>query len=279
MRPKQWTKNGFVLAGALFSGEFTDAGALGRALVAFVAFCLASGATYLINDARDADTDRLNPRTASRPIARGDLSVGAALAAAVVSTVAALGISLVTSPGLAAVVAGFMVLQVAYSIWLKHVLFVDVMSIAAGFVLRAYGGVVAVGVEISPWLLLCTGLLALLLALGKRRGEAVALGGETNPQRPVLDYYSVGLIDELISVVTPATVMGYALYTVTAAKSDAMLLTLPFVLYGVFRMLFLMHHRSGATEEPDQLIWRDRPLLACVVLWGIASAVITAVSV
>jgi len=171
---------------------------------------------------------------------------------------------------------GYVVLQVGYSNWLKHVLFVDVMAIAAGFVLRALAGGLAIAVPISPWLLLCTGLLALFLGLTKRRGEAVALGGTSQPKRAVLESYSVGLLDELIAVVTPSTVVAYALYAVTGAATDLMLLTVPFVMYGIFRVLFLIHHHGTLTEEPAVVIWRDRPLLVCVLLWGVCAAIIVA---
>jgi hypothetical protein len=276
MRPRQWIKNSFVLAGVVFSGQLDDATSLGNAVVVTIAFCLASGASYLLNDARDAETDRLNPRTAGRPIARGDLPVGTAYAGAAVALVAALGLALAVNLNSAGVVAAFLALQFAYTLGLKHVLFIDVMAIAALFVLRAFAGVEAVDTRISPWLLLVTGLLALFLALTKRRGEAVAMGGQSNPQRPVLDYYSVSLLDELIGVVTPAVVVVYSIYTVLGASTDTMLATVPFVLYGVFRVLFLMHHRDrvGMTEEVDALVYRDIPLLACVVLWGVACVVI-----
>lgn len=272
-RPKQWTKNAFVLAGVVFAGVWTEPASLLAALAALAGFCLASSATYFLNDAADAETDRLNPRTASRPVARGELSVGRARLLALVFALAALGLTLAVNWKTALVTAGFMVLQLMYSAGLKHVLFIDVMVIASGFVLRALAGSTAVEVPASDWLLLCTGLLALFLGFAKRRGEAVALGGEDNKQRPVLDFYSVGLLDELISVVTPAIVVVYALYTLDGARSDTMLLTLPFVLYGVFRVLFLIHWRGAETEEPDQVVWRDKPLLACVLLWGITAAI------
>jgi hypothetical protein len=155
------------------------------------------------------------------------------------------------------------------------VLFVDVMVIAAGFVLRALAGLLAIGALISEWLLLCTGLLALFLALAKRRGEAVALGGSSQPTRPVLEGYSVTLIDELIAVVTPATLVVYALYAITGAKAGSiMLITVPYVLYGIFRVLYLIHHRSALGEDPAIIVWRDPPLLICIVLWGLTAAVI-----
>jgi 4-hydroxybenzoate polyprenyltransferase len=278
MRPKQWIKNTFVFAGLAFAGEVTDPRSVALAVATFVAFCLASGATYLLNDVRDAETDRHNPRTASRPIARGDLSPAVALVAAGISAAVALGIVALVNWQTLAVLGGYVLLQLGYSSGLKHVLFVDVMAISAGFVLRAAAGGLAIDVPISSWLLLCTGLLAIFLGFTKRRAEAVSLGGSEQPRRAVLDHYSVGLLDELIAVVTPSTVVVYAIYAVTGAHTHWMLLTLPFVLYGVFRVLFLIHHGGGMTEEPAVIVYRDRPLLACVVLWGICAATIAAIA-
>lgn len=278
MRPKQWVKNAFVLAGLLFAGEALDLSTIGSSLLAAFAFCLASGATYLLNDALDAEADKHNPRTAGRPIARGDLSPVAALVAAALATVAALALALALNLETGAAIAGFLVLQVAYSNKLKHVLFIDVMAIAAGFVIRAAAGGLAIEVPVSSWLLLCTGLLAIFLGFTKRRGEAVALGGSSQPSRKVLENYSVGLLDELIAVVTPAMVVSYALYAVTGAESDTMLLTVPFVIYGVFRVLFLIHHRPGETEDVALVVWKDRPLLVCVLMWALCAAVIAVVT-
>src|SRR3954465_5779183 len=278
MRPKQWIKNLFVFAGLAFAGRVTDIGDVGLAVATFAAFCLASGATYLLNDVRDAEADRHNPRTASRPIARGDLSPGLALSvAALAAAVALVGVAFVNWETLA-VLGGYVVLQIGYSNGLKHVLFVDVMGIAAGFVLRAAAGGLAIEVPISSWLLLCTGLLAIFLGFTKRRAEAVALGGSDAPRREVLDQYSVGLLDELIAVVTPSTVVVYAIYAVTGAQTHWMLLTLPFVLYGVFRVLFPLPRGGGLTEEPAVIVYRDRPLLACVLLWGVCAATIAAIA-
>jgi 4-hydroxybenzoate polyprenyltransferase len=278
MRPRQWVKNAFVFGGLLYSGEFVEPASVVTALAVFSAFCLASGAAYLINDAVDAKTDRLNPRTAARPIARGELSVRTAIAAGITAALVALAITALVNWQTLATLAGFLALQVAYSLFLKHQLFVDVMAVAAGFVLRAYAGLVAIDVEISEWLLLCTGLLALFLGLGKRRGEAVALGGQAHPQRPVLEEYSVDLIDELIAVVTPSIIVAYSLYAVLAARSQAMLLTVPFVLYGVFRVLYLIHHRARVPEDPTTVVWSDRPLQVCILLWGVSAATISALS-
>jgi 4-hydroxybenzoate polyprenyltransferase len=278
MRPRQWVKNAFVFGGVLYSGQFVEAGPLGTSIAVFAAFCLASGAAYLLNDAIDAETDRLNPRTASRPIARGELKPRTALVAGVTAAALALAITALVNWETLATMGGFLALQLAYSTVLKHELFIDVMAVAAGFVLRAYAGLVAIEVDISEWLLLCTGLLALFLGFGKRRGELVALGGGAQPQRPVLEQYSVALVDELIAVVTPSIIVAYSLYAVLAARSQAMLLTVPFVMYGVFRVLYLIHHGSGRPEDPTVVVWQDRPLQICILLWGISAGLISALS-
>lgn len=276
MRPRQWTKNAFVLAGLIFSGRALELDAEVRAWATFVAFCAISSASYLVNDMRDRHTDRLNPRTARRPIARGDIGLRTASIATVACGALAFAIAAAINVETLAVMGGYAALQLAYTNWLKHVLFLDVMAIATGFLLRALAGIVCIDAELSPWLLLATGLLALFLALAKRRSEVVALGAQPPVQRPVLGEYSVALLDELIAVVTPSVVMVYALYGVLGAPSDAMLITLPFVLYGIFRVLYLIHHRGAATEDPSTLAVRDRPLLICVVLWAIAAGIVTA---
>ena len=278
MRPRQWVKNAFVFGGVLYSGQFVEVGPLSTAIAVFVAFCLASGAAYLVNDAVDAETDRMNPRTAGRPIARGELSPRTAIVVAVVADVAALAIAALVNWETLATLGGFIALQAAYSNFLKHQLFIDVMAVAGGFVLRAYAGLVSIDVEISEWLLLCTGLLALFLGFGKRRGEVVAMGGSVHPQRPVLEQYSVALVDELIAVVTPSIIVAYSLYAVLGARSQAMLLTVPFVMYGVFRVLYLIHHGSRLPDDPTVVVWQDRPLQACIVLWGVSSGLISALS-
>jgi 4-hydroxybenzoate polyprenyltransferase len=275
MRPRQWLKNAFVLGGLLFSGEVTNPETVGTSLLVFAAFCVASSAAYLVNDVLDAESDRHNPRTAGRPIARGDLSKRTALALAAILAAASLGATAAVNWPTVGTVAGFLLLQLAYSRVLKHVLFVDVMAISAGFVLRAFAGLVSIDVGISEWLLLCTGLISLFLGLGKRRGEAVALGGEAHPQRPVLEQYSVELLDELISVVTPSIFVAYALYAAIGARTQLMLLTVPFVLYGIFRVLYLIHHRSRSTEDPTLVVWQDRPLQIDILLWGLAAGVLS----
>jgi 4-hydroxybenzoate polyprenyltransferase len=277
MRPRQWVKNVFVLGGLVFAGETLHADKVAIALLTFAAFCLASSAAYLVNDVMDREADRHTARTATRPIARGDLSPRTALAAAAIFVVIALAtVAVATNWQTLVTLAGFILLQLAYSHTLKHVLLLDVMAIATGFVLRAYAGLICIEVRFSVWLLLCTGLIALYLALGKRRGEAVALGGASAPQRRVLEGYSVALIDELTRVVTPSIVVAYSLYAVLGAETQLMLLTVPFVLYGVFRVLYLVHLAdSRLPDDPTELVWKDRPLQACIVLWGLTAAIIT----
>jgi 4-hydroxybenzoate polyprenyltransferase len=278
-RPKQWTKNAFVLGGLVFSGRALEVDAEVAAWTTLVAFCAISSATYLVNDLRDRETDRLNPRTARRPIARGDIGPRTALVAAVGFTVVGCALAAAVNPGTLGVLAGYAALQFAYSFGLKHVLFVDVMTIAAGFLARALAGLVAIGAELSPWLLLETGLLALFLGLTKRRAEVVALGVSSPEHRPVLEHYSVALLDELIAVTTPSILMVYAIYGVLGAASDVMLVTLPFVLYGIFRVLYLIHHGDRQTEDPSVIAVRDRPLLVCIVLWGITAGIITVATI
>jgi 4-hydroxybenzoate polyprenyltransferase len=272
MRPRQWTKNAFVLAGVVFAGELLDPGSVTRALVAFTAFCLASGATYLLNDVRDAEGDRRNPRTAGRPIARGALDPQVALVVAAAAALGALALAATLNLATVGAVLGYLALQVAYSAALKRLLLVDAMAVAAGFVLRAFAGGTAIEVAVSPWLLLCTGGLALFLAFVKRRGELVGVGSGC---RPALEGYTLTMLDQLIGIVAPATVVVYAIYTVLGAATDAMALTVPFVVYGLFRVLVLVHHHAALTEDPSEVVWRDGPLLACVLLWGACAGAVT----
>jgi 4-hydroxybenzoate polyprenyltransferase len=279
MRPTHWSKNLFVLGGLIFSGEFLDVSDVVLALTTTVAFCLMSGAAYLVNDVLDADVDRQVARTAGRPIARGDLAPRTAAVAGVAAAAVALALAAAVNLETLAVLAGFALVQVAYSAWLKHLVLIDVMTISAGFTLRSLAGLVAIDVRISEWLLMSTALLALFLGFAKRRAEAVALGGGAQPRRRVLEDYSVAMIDELLTVITPTILVVYCLYAEIGAETRAMLLTAPFVLYGVLRMLVLMHGpRSHETEDPAVVVWRDRPLLACIAGWGVSAAVITALA-
>jgi 4-hydroxybenzoate polyprenyltransferase len=273
MRPRQWTKNLLLFAGIVFAAKLGDAWRWLDALAAFAAYCAASSAAYLVNDVRDAPHDRDHPVKRSRPIARGELSPRAAYALAAV--LALVAIALVAPLGLVslAFLAGFVGLQAAYTLSLKHVVLIDVMVISALFVVRAAAGAAAVHVRISPWLLLCTALLALFLALAKRRGELVLVGAAATPGRPVLEGYSLALVDQLVSVVAACTVISYSLYTFTARDSKALMATIPFVVFGVFRYLLLIHRRELG-EEPEEVLLRDRPILVCIAGWAVCAAVI-----
>jgi 4-hydroxybenzoate polyprenyltransferase len=278
LRPAQWTKNLLVFAGLLFGRRLHDPAAVGDALIAFVIFCALSGVVYLINDIADRETDRNHPLKAQRPIASGALGVGAGATAAAVLGVAALAASTVLGRWFTGVALAYVVLQALYSGPLKHIVIIDVLTLAIGFVLRAVAGAVAVDVEISHWLLVCTVLLALFIALAKRRHEIVLLAGEAATHRPILGEYSPYLLDQMIAVVTASTLIAYIFYTVspeTQAKFGTpwLGLTIPFPLYGIFRYLYLVHRREGG-GSPSDLLLTDRPLLFCVALWAIAVAVI-----
>jgi 4-hydroxybenzoate polyprenyltransferase len=277
MRPRQWSKNLLVFAGLVFAAKLGDASRWVEAVAAFVAYCAISSSAYLVNDVRDREDDRLHPVKRARPIARGELSVRAALVLA--SVLAALALGLTGALGLASVafLLAFAALQAGYTLTLKHVVLLDVLTIAALFVIRAAAGAEAVDVRISPWLLLCTALLALFLALAKRRGELVLVGAKRSPGRPVLEGYTLELVDQLVAIVASSTVIAYSVYTLTARDSKALLATVPFVIFGVFRYLLLVH-RDDVGEEPEQVLLTDVPILLAVAGWIATAAVILALT-
>jgi len=277
LRPRQWTKNLLLFAGIIFAAQLGDVSRWGEAVAAFFAYCAASSASYLVNDVRDAPHDRLHPVKRARPIARGELSPRQAEVLAALLIFCA--VLLVAPLGIASILflCTFFALQAAYTLLLKHVVLLDVMTIGGLFVVRAAAGAAAVEVRISPWLLLCTALLALFLALAKRRGELVLVGAEATPGRPVLEGYSLALVDQLVTVVAASTVISYCLYTFTARDSKAMMITIPFVVFGVFRYLLLMHRRDLG-EEPEEVLLRDLPLLLCIAGWAASAALILAVT-
>ena len=278
MRPEQWLKNGFVLAPIVFSGLVGDPEAWGRSLLAVLAFCAAASATYLVNDVIDREADRAHPDKSRRPIAAGEVSLGLALATAAVLVTIAVGIAAVLGGWFPLVLVSYVLLVVLYSAVLKRAVFLDVLVVAAGFVLRVVGGAVAIDVPVSRWILLVAYLLALYLALGKRRTELVLLGEGAGNHRVVLGHYTLPMVDGAISVVLGATVLAYALYTVapeTVAKvgSEGLMATVPIVLYGLFRYLYLLHrHELGGS--PTRALLTDRPLLICVVVWLAVAAVV-----
>ena len=277
-RPEQWTKNLFVFAGLLFGHRLLDGQAVAFAAAAFAIFCALSSAVYLFNDVADREGDRVHPLKRTRPVATGELSPRAAVIAAGFLGAAALPAALQVRPGLAVVAGAYLVILLLYSTLLKHVVIVDVLTIAAGFVLRAVAGAVAVDVPISQWLLVCTTLLALFLVLSKRRHELTLLADGATEHRRILEEYSPYLLDQMVGVVTASTLVAYAIYATSAETAhrlgtDRLGLTIPFVLYGIFRYLYLVHQKRGG-GSPSALLLADRPLLACVALWVVSVVLI-----
>jgi len=273
LRPHQWVKNFFVFAAVVF-GQKLATPAVWSALAAFAIFCALSGAIYLFNDVADREKDRRHPVKRYRAVASGRLSVPLALGVGVTLAAGALVAGAALSREFVAVAVAYVALLSAYSAWLKHIVIVDVLVVAVGFVLRAVAGVFAVDVELSGWLVICTLLIALFLALGKRRHEYLTLSGDAAAHRPILAEYSSGLLDQMIAVVTASTVTAYALYTMapeTVAKFHTQLLpaTLPFVLYGIFRYLYLLYRRELG-GNPSELLLNDRALLVNTLLWMLA---------
>jgi len=271
LRPTQWVKNLLIFAALIFSMHLLVAESVLRTLVAFVSFCLVASAAYVVNDVHDAERDRSHPIKSQRPIASGRVSVQSALLVAALLAAAGAALALALGQRFAAIVAAYALLQVLYSFALKDVVILDVMAIATGFVLRAVAGGVVIDVYVSPWLMLCTFLLALFLGFNKRRHEVVLLEGGAGAHRETLRDYSPYFLDQMISVVTASTVLAYAIYTVSPEvreklHTDSLYLTIPFVLYGIFRYLYLVHQREGGGNPTHELL-TDRPLWVNVLLW------------
>jgi 4-hydroxybenzoate polyprenyltransferase len=272
LRPVQWVKNLFVLAPLVFAHRLDDPLLLRHAALAFALFCAAASAVYLFNDLRDREADRNHPAKRHRPIASGALPVGVAAAASAVLGFGALAGAMALGRGFALLVGFYVALNLLYSTTLKHVVILDVMSIASGFVVRVLAGAAAIGVAVSNWLLLCGGFLSLFLAFAKRRHELTLLDGNGGERRKVLDEYSVPFVDQMMSVVTAATLLSYALYTVspeTAAKlgTPHLIWTIPMVLYGIYRFLFLLYQRPSE-RDPTAAILSDWPSLVNFALWA-----------
>lgn len=278
MRPWQYTKNLLVFAALIFAREMDDPAAVLKTIEAFVLFCLLSSAVYLINDIRDAPEDRLHPEKCDRPIACGALSPTVAGVAAVLLAVVGIGGAFLINLGFGAVAAGYFGLQMLYQLILKQIVLLDLFAIAGGFVLRAVAGAEAIEVVISPWLLICTLLLALFLGLAKRRGEILLLEADAGGHRPSLRHYSLPMLDQLIPVMAASALMAYCLYTIsdrTVAElgSTRLMYTIPFVIYGLFRYVYLMH-AHGEGGAPDRTLLTDRPLLINVALYALAAMAI-----
>lgn len=278
LRPQQWIKNLFIFAPLIFSRRFLEGPLVLRTVAAFAAFCLVSSAHYIFNDIQDLEEDRLHPIKSKRPLASGRLKRAPAVAAMIVLAAAGLGLAAALSLPFFYVSVGYLVLQVLYSLRLKHVVILDIFVVAAGFVIRVVAGGLVIGVGISSWLLVCTMLLALFLAMSKRRHELVLLVGEAENHRPILKEYTTYLLDQMISVVTASTLVAYCLYTIseeTVARfgTKNLILTVPFVLYGIFRYLYLIHQKEEG-GSPEHLILKDKPLLIDIFLWVVSALLI-----
>jgi 4-hydroxybenzoate polyprenyltransferase len=273
MRPTQWIKNGFVLMPLIFSARLKVMEDLVSAAEMCLAFCLASSITYILNDYFDMEQDKVHPLKKNRPLAAGEISPSAALGLIGILVAALAGLAMVcrTPPTGFLVLGAYLLLHALYSYKLKDIVILDVLAIAAGFLLRVLAGAVAIQVSVSSWLILCTFSVATFLALGKRRHEVVILCEDASCHRPVLDSYSVAFLDQLLQVVTTSTFIFYCLYSVrgnpgVGIESDKMMFTIPFVAYGIFRYLYLIYHKEDG-GSPTALLLTDPPLLICAILW------------
>jgi 4-hydroxybenzoate polyprenyltransferase len=273
MRPKQWIKNTFVFAPLVFDVKLDDPYWLGRSVAGFVLLCLTSGAIYIINDLVDAEKDRQHPRKRDRPVASGSLGLVPAAVASIAILVVALAAAYLLDVAFGGFLTAYVVLQIAYSLALKSVVIVDVMAIAAGFVLRVASGVALVRAErFSPWLYVSMTLLALLIGFGKRRHELTLLQENASAHREILQEYNLPLLDQVITVVTASALVAYALYTFLAEnlpRDYSMMLTVPFILYSMFRYLYLIHVK-GKGGAPEEIVMTDRPLQVAVALWALS---------
>lgn len=299
MRPKEWIKNAFVFAAIAFSQQrlWTRADAVGAVVAAFVLFCMVASAIYLLNDLVDMEKDRAHPKKRHRPLASGRLQPRIALATAIALAATALPLAILVDrsyvpPGGSvtwfghdydfpvALLSYALIQGIAYSFYLKHVVILDIFTIAAGFVLRAVAGAMVIDIDITPWLLICMGLLALFLGLAKRRAELVLLEHGAGSHRRILDEYSLPLLDQMMSIVTAATIIAYTLFTSTAETLPhkpfpVMMITIPFVIYAIFRYLYLIYKQDGG-GSPADLVLKDAPLASCIALWGITAVTILA---
>jgi 4-hydroxybenzoate polyprenyltransferase len=279
MRPKQWTKNAVIYAGLIFDGQLFAPGAFVRVTLSFFLLCMVASTIYIINDIVDIESDRQHPRKKYRALPSGQLPMRLAIVAAVILPLFSLGVATLYSPQYTVVLISYFVLHVLYSFLLKNVVIIDIMAITAGFVLRVAAGVVVVKVaNFSPWLYACSGLLALFLAIGKRRQELILLAENAQNVRVTYKHYNLPLLDDMLRLVTTGTFIAYLLYTIEAptikvANTNIALVTVPFVLYALFRYLYLIHVK-GEGGAPDELLLRDMPLLASIMLWGLSFIII-----
>lgn len=277
MRPKQWVKNVFVFAPLVFDVKLTDMRYLAQTIAGFVLLCLVSGTVYIINDLADIEKDRQHPKKRNRPLPSGRLNTKAAIAAAIFIPLVAVPLGFALNLTFGIILTTYLLMQIAYSFRLKHVVIIDVMIIAAGFLLRVAAGVPLVDAErFSPWLYVCMSLGALLIGFGKRRHELVLLKENANAHRQSLQDYNLTLLDHAISIMTASTLLAYALYTFSAPnlpENHAMMLTLPFVLYAIFRYLYLIHVKEMG-GAPEEILLSDHPFQAAILLWGLSVVIV-----
>ncbi len=273
MRPKQWAKNGVLFAALVFDRQLTNLLSFERTFAGFIIFCMLSSAVYIINDILDIESDRAHPEKKNRPIPSGALPVGIAIVFAILILLVAFPAAYLLAPGFAIICGLYFLMNLAYSKWLKHVPLLDVLIIAAGFVLRVAAGVTLIQVErFSPWLYVVMTLGALYIGFGKRRAELSLLAGDASNHRRVLEGYTIPLLDQLITIVSSTTIVAYSLYTFSAPNlpsNHSMMLTIPFVLYGIFRYLYLVQVKNSG-GAPEEMLFSDRPLQITIILWGAA---------
>jgi len=275
MRPYQWVKNAFVFIGLLFGHAWQDAHLVTQVVIAFVAFCLVSSAIYTINDIVDLEQDRRHPKKSRRPLSSGSVPVSAAIVLAVLLGVLGFGFAYFSSPTVLVILAGYALMNIAYSFRLKHVVILDVFIIATGFMLRILAGTLGVGIPPSQWLLLCGLMVTLFLGFTKRRAEIIALTDDKTAHRRVLEHYSPVLLDKMIGITAAGLIMSYSLYTmnpdtIRIHNTPNLIYTVPFVMYGVFRYIYLLHHQSGG-GDPSRDLARDRHMLIVVGGWLLAT--------
>jgi 4-hydroxybenzoate polyprenyltransferase len=274
MRPRQWPKNVFVFVGLFFDGQVTNVINLLHTLLAFILLCFMSSAVYLMNDLADIESDRQHPTKRFRPLPAGELQTDVARAAAVFFALGSLIAGFALSLGFGLILLAYLATQIAYTFWLKHMVLLDVSVVAAGFILRIAAGVTVIDVQrFSPWLYIFGGFLSLFLVVGKRRHELVLLGDEAKNHRAILQEYNLELIDRMMGIITTGAVVSYSLYTFLAEglpENHAMMLTIPFVLYGIFRYLYLIHVRNEG-GAPEEIVLRDRPFQITIFLYGVAA--------
>ena len=273
LRPKQWTKNVFVFSGLIFSQNILNPPLFAKTFQAFILFCMISSCVYIINDLVDIEKDKLHPTKKYRPLVSGDVNKRVAIIILSCLMLLSISGSFALDFKFGLIILSYFIINTLYSIKLKHIVIIDIMIISVGFVLRAISGAVVINVEISPWLLICTVFLSLFLALSKRKNELIVLEDNAKNHRKILGDYSIDLIEQMLPVVTSCAIISYALYTFTGARTNIMMITIPFVIYGIFRYQYLTY-KKGFGGRPESAFFCDKPFIINVLSWGISSILI-----